>query len=322
MDLPRTIARCRRCCHSAGALLLSLLAPLLLVPLAIAQAPALPTQHIEITALGSWADHSQHLSTKNFIVTQQGHRYPIRLAQPPLKDHAPASDVPTHLLVVVRGHTAKPVNTGDLLKQLAPVFERGWQVSIMRPDGYATPYLATAADLLTSLAAPKQSSPPPGMTLAELQTIPGRCVLLVVGPLTRKDNGWFQTERDFVSSIYVADGGVPTKRYPEYADADGGTYTPDLPPAIVRVRSYSQGMAHEKDVAAAVKDALLDAHNFFDLSFTPVTSLVTDLGPVTLTLHRMQEQTVSVDTYVSAPADPNAPSFALRSHENLIVDNR
>jgi hypothetical protein len=319
MDLPQSAARLL---HLATASLFALLTPLSVH----AQTIPAPIQHIEVMDVSPWADTNRQFSTRNFIVTQQGHRYPIQLTQPTLKNRS--ASLPTHLLVVMNKSSAKSqgisANPDTLLPSLTTVLAHGWQVSIMRFDGYATPYLTTISDLKSSLAAPLESSPPPDSTLTELRSFPGRRVLLLVGPIDQTDDQWLASQKPFFSPIYVVDGGIEVDEPVQFPTPSGNTYTSDtLPPYKINVRRYIAGIAHEKNLSTALHDALLDTHNFYDLAFTPIASPVSSTAPVILTLrHLPPHELFSVDTYVIAPSDPNSPPIAIRTHDNLVVITR
>jgi hypothetical protein len=110
-------------------------------------------QHIEVMIVAPGED-TEVLSRAHFVVTQQGRRYPVRLAHPSTKGRFPAAPVSTHMLLVIPSGSAKWLKPDKLMPELAAPFDRGWQISVVRPDGYATPYLSTESELRAALVTP------------------------------------------------------------------------------------------------------------------------------------------------------------------------
>ncbi len=295
-------------------------------------------QHIEVMIVAPGED-TEVLSRAHFVVTQQGRRYPVRLAHPSTKGRFPAAPVSTHMLLVIPAGATKWLRPEKLMPELAEPFDRGWQISVVRPDGYATPYLGTEAELRNALATPPVTGTISEQLFNEFQNLPGRRVLMIAGTPDPVERRWIGRTNS-IYPVYIADA-PPKKRDPQdIADnlsclADHSTryafsgrereYVAGI--GDVRVgrcvqwednsRFYTEGLDRERSLPNALKAAVRDSHNFYDLTFQPD---ITTKDPITLTLKHMHRQKVAVDTYVSTVATPGSAPEVMRSEAGLIVE--
>jgi hypothetical protein len=212
---------------------------------------------------------------------------------------------PTHLLVILEaGQKNTPPYSGSI-ESLGPAFEQGWLVSVVRPDGLVTPYVANEAALASALNSAGQSRFEYKAAFKELAAFAGRRVLIVEQSASTTNPPMLAEARDLIPEVYRVDGGLarrpepmegpPAPPAPTADSVDVGIpETPAAsappPPSLVHVKGRTRnGVMHEAKFSVAVKDAVRDAGNYYDLDIkVPASSLD---GPVQLTYHHLHRHT-------------------------------
>ena len=315
------------------------LATLCLFPVAgLAQEPVEPPvssllQHIEVMVVAPGED-TEVLSRAHFVVSQQGRRYPVRMAHPSTSGRLPAAPVATHLLLVVPSGAERWLDPKRLMPELEEAFDHGWKVSIVRPDGSITPYCSDAPSLGAALAAPGIADEASDKLFADFQNTPGRRVLMIAGTPGPVERRWIARTNQ-IYPVYIADA-PPKKRdsqdiadnlscladhisatQHQYVDGMGYMQVGRCVQPEDNRRYYTEGLDRERNLPKALKAAVRDSHNFYDLTFQPD---ITNPGPITLTLKHMHRQKVTVDTYVSTTATDGNPPEVMRSEGGLIIE--
>jgi hypothetical protein len=254
------------------------------------------------------------LSARNVNASIAGQTYAVAITPR-------TTQVPTHLLVILEPGPKNTAPYSDAMETVGRVFARGWLVSIVRPDGYATPYTANQAALTAAL----QSIAPPafdyGGAFNELASFAGRRVLILEQSVSATNPRMLATARSLIPETYRVDGGVIVRDEPfddnfnlvnpgiDYADGYAETPAASIQPQSPRrkkIRSPN-GVMHEVKFANAVKDALSDANYYYDLDVkVPASALA---GPVLLTYRNLHPHTdlFSETPYQNATGSGDGP---------------
>ncbi len=245
------------------------------------------------------------LKRTDFQVTQGGRAFRVDVVQPAeWPTRGVASSVPTRLLVVCDARLGgDPRMVQGLAGKLRPFFSRGWQVSMVLPDGTQTEYVSSEAELDTTVGVSggiRQVADSRGHAAETLQGFPGRRVLLYVSTTA---GGWTQTKVPFamrkeaakaMAQVYVVDGGRPGgsasyRDAPTYArlpgrrwgDADDMRAEMQIPYPAKTLFKF--GRFHEVDLHEAIRHALKDAEGFYVLEIDCGSSACPDAGsPVSI----------------------------------------
>jgi hypothetical protein len=305
------------------------------------QSPDPQQYHIEAVVLAQWKLGAMRLPDKAFTVEQDGRQYPIRVSQPLHPKSASALDYPTHMLLVFPPDTP-PLPSANILRSLRATLSHGWLVSITQSDGRFTPYCDSVATLSSALAASAASTLPAQQAtwlgraaVVELENLPGRRVLMfsgkmddAVGILPGAYISGEPKDDYLIPQVYFVDGGE-FKPSPHYSDmttpheirwmssaSDSGSRS-DTDGTMQTV--YHLGTAHEKTLPRAVKDALHDAHNYYDIQFTVPAPQLPSPGPITLTLHYRTTKQLDAVLYTVSSRTPDSTSIATRKVQPLQV---
>lgn len=232
----------------------------------------------------------QKITSATIAVLSQGLSLPIQVIRASDVSELDVARMPTHLLVLFPRGRPRP-SDAFILKQLDPVWSKGWLVSVTRSDRSITPYCSR--DSLSAELAKASARPIPdeaadtalSQAILTLGSQPGRRLLLVDIALARIKSTplWASIATKLVDTVYVVDRGkfvsIP--------------YPPDdmLPIGIgsigtwnARIRWRGQGIFHEVRLRSAVKDMISDGRYDYDIQFTaPI-----DSTPLTLRLPNQQ----------------------------------
>jgi len=298
--------------------------------------------HIEATILAPWKTGAKRLTENSFAVVQDGQQYPVRISQPAPTKSAATLAYPTHLLVIFPPDAPRP-SAAAVVKKLSATFSQGWLLSVTRPDGEFTPYCNSVATLSSALATgaatPISTQQANGLgqaAVVELENFPGRRVLLFSGDLSSAElpaayNGGNSHDDYLVPQLYFVDGGA-FKRSPVVDDVTtpheirwmgntpGSPVHTDVDGSMQRM--YEGGTAHEVTFSRAVRDALRDAHNYYDLEFAVPVSRSHSTGPVALTLFHLSTTKVSAELYTVTLSDANNVAVETRTAQPLQVKRR
>lgn len=249
---------------------------------------AAPTFHIELNTLpGCYRSGCNSLFSnfrdKDISVVRNGVTSPV-LAEP-----GNQSSFPTHLLVVFAEGVERPGNA-ELAGMLKQPLGKNWLVSAARADGSFTRYCNkdTLDQALAEASAPLSDNRVEGFVphraIAELESFPGRRVLLFINAPGKALPNWVSEAAGELAPVYVVDGGDRRKAY--YRTSDWGApldweteVEPQNPasqePApqvcnwkMVKARLFENGIMHEVKLSSAMKDIAEDSRYDYDLSFS------------------------------------------------------
>ena len=243
------------------------------------------------------------LSTQNVTVSAAGQSVAVAIS-------AGATRLPTHLLVFLDATPNNVAPYNKTLGDLTRVFNRGWLVSVVRPDGYETPYVPSEAALAAALSTAAPATFDYASAFNQLAGFAGRRALIVEQGVSATNPAMLASARSLIPEVYRVDGGLGAGRSSGQADADWdyyagfttgaagragnpppppAAYGQSLPPQGTRGRT-ANGVMHELKFAAAVKDALNDADHYYDLDVkSPVPGLA---GPIQITYRHLHAHTV------------------------------
>jgi hypothetical protein len=273
-------------------------------------------------------DPIDHLSTADFRVSVGTRVFPLTLARPALKKSTPDS-VPTKLLVIFSPPAVQGADDPipQAIEKLKPVWRRGWQVSLLTPEGQLTPYASSEMELqhlAHQNATPKQTY---REALQTLQTFAGRRLIAYVSYGQYKaPDGLAKAARDAEAMLYDVGGDIyqnyaygeaekgstfslPSYGAGLYGDSPGpvGGFT-----VVNNVETWSAdaqlsiGDVHnERSLGGAISDAIRDAGNYYELRLhVPIQTAWLVLGVSTTGDYRLTAQAYT-------PGRNTAPSLIL-----------
>jgi hypothetical protein len=267
-----------------------------------ASSPASPAQclpgktqvfHIELNAQGTcvYGIPPKRLTDRNFVVSLNGKKFPVRVLQAFKTKSAPVSRFPTHLLLVIPANAPRP-NDADLAKSLNRAFAEGWLVSVARRDGSFSPYLTNGAMLAAAMAetsstpvSAEQANLSVQATTESLEKFPGRRLLLLdyAGAHDQPSPQWVSLEAKALARVYLVDGGEV-----RLVPADPGFQPRGRRNVYWKERVYRSGVFHEVKLDNAVKDAIADARSDYDLRFEIPSSACDLPGPFVLDMRNLK----------------------------------
>jgi hypothetical protein len=245
--------------------------------------------HISVQVRRLDGDPVGNLKSKNFHVSANGQSLFVTLARPSLKKVAPDS-VQTRLLLILPSATFS--NAGDPLSeaidQLKPAWRAGWQIAVLTPQGALTPYLASEQSLVRAVQQPTVTPISYRAAIDSLKDFSGRRLVMVVWD---RDYGTLfalrKAARDVQAMLYNI-GGNPEDNY-SYGEAEKGS-TSSLPAYGTNLNGASSGPSvgglavvnnteiwsapvalaiddvhAERSFWTAIRDAMNDARNYYDL---------------------------------------------------------
>jgi hypothetical protein len=290
--------------------------------------PSTEEVRIEVRLTRLNGDPIDHLSVADFRVSVGAQKFPLTVARPALKGQTPDS-VPTRLLVIFSPPTMQggrdPIQ--QAIEKLKPVWRRGWQVSLLMPEGQSTPYASSEAELLHlahQSTAPKQGYEE---ALQALRTFPGRRLVVYVSDGQSKTlNGLAKAAKDAEAMLYDVGGDLSqnyvygeavkgsTFSLPSYG---AGLYGANPGPAggltvVNNVETWSApaelaiGDVHnERSLHGAISDAIRDSGNYYELRLeVPVQTAWLVLGVSVTGDYRLTAQTYT-------PGGNTAPGLVL-----------
>ena len=249
-------------------------------------APTKPSVTVWLIVQKPGGDPTGYLSAKDFRVTQGGRDFKVDVVQPTIGSKGiAANSIPTRVLVFCDARLGNdPRVIEEIVGKLRPFFSRGWQLSLVLPDGMQTDYIGSMVALNAALRANRGAHGlnVSGEDAAEtLRGFPGRRVVLYVSTTT---GGWTQTKVPFeirneamaaMAQVYVVDGGRPSGSE-SYRDAPTYARIPGSASGVTDMKAEMQipypaedlfkfGWFHEIDLNEAVRSALKDAVGFYKL---------------------------------------------------------
>jgi hypothetical protein len=220
-----------------------------------------------------------YLKAGDFHVTQADKQYDVTLEQPVIGLHPPKyPTIATRMLVVFDPRLAADTSAvANTVQGLGPVWQRGWQVSVVRPDGLITPYATSQTALQQALNGPPVNSKFVPQTVArnamkQLRNFPGRRVLLYVSVLTGWENTKvpvalkYQAGKAMVQ-VYVVDGGEPAHT-DTFDDVDYMRRGLNGEPGIASIPSqnlFKFGLFHEVNLYDAISNSVRGAKGYYAL---------------------------------------------------------
>jgi hypothetical protein len=237
------------------------------------------------------------------------------------------------LLVVFQPGTHRPKDS-ELAMQLNRVLSQGWLVSVSRADGSFTPYATNRATLEAALAAiatapltADQEDLAVQAAVEALDKFPGhRLVLLDVGGAKHEPSAlWNNLEKKTHAQFYVVDGGGQGLAYSDESWGDATEGAPrggDL--LLKKTRVYDGTVFHEIQLASALKNALKDVRNDYDLIFAIPASSSDPPGPITLKLQddeKLNPNGLNIELYTLTRQTVNGKSYYTRSTAPLNLIN-
>ena len=95
-----------------------------------------------------------HLDVKNFTVSNQGAPLPFQLVRPAHHPNAVSDAEPTRMLIILAPSIPDSAATlNNLLPELDSVWQSGWQVAVVMPNGNHTSYVTNREQLMKLCAA-------------------------------------------------------------------------------------------------------------------------------------------------------------------------
>jgi hypothetical protein len=235
------------------------------------------TVHFEVIEHGRAAS----LSSSEFVATVAGAEVPVSLTKG-------TATAPTHLLLILQSGHGKPQLPKDVLHELEPEMKRGWKVSVVLADGSETPYASTQSQLIAAVGHGTDAGYNGQVALEELAAFAGRRVLIVVQPDQAFNPVMLAQARSLIPEIYRVDGGLLKSGTTITVSSAAGCAgfggnidcaptpaaalpsTASKPVVVEDSRDYGSGrtpngVLHEVDLKAAVKEALRDAGRYYDV---------------------------------------------------------
>ncbi len=217
----------------------------------------------------------QKITSATIAVLSQGLSLPIQVIRASDVSELDVARMPTHLLVLFPRGRPRP-SDAFILKQLDPVWSKGWLVSVTRSDRSITPYCSRdslSAELAEASARPipdKAADAALSQAILTLGSQPGRRLLLVDIALARIKSTplWASIATKLVDTVYVVDGGkfvsVP------YAPTDLTESQAGINPGVwnANIRWRGQGIFHEVRLRSAMKHMISDGRYDYDIQFT------------------------------------------------------
>ena len=251
--------------------------------------PAPSTEEVRIGVRLRWlsGDPIDRLSVADFRVSVGAQKFPLALARPALKKKTPDS-VPTRLLVIFSPSTmqgAHPIQ--QAIGKLKPVWRRGWQVSLLMPEGQLTPYASSEAELQHLASQNPAQKQTYEEALQTLGTFPGRRLVVYVSDgQSQTPEGLAKAAKKAAAMFYDV-GGDTSQNY-VYGEAErGSTFSlpsygaslyganPGPPGGLTVVNNVetwsapaqlSIGDVHnERRLGGAISDAIRDAGDYYEL---------------------------------------------------------
>jgi hypothetical protein len=234
-------------------------------------------------------DPIDHLSVDDFRVSVGTQIFPLTLARPALKKNT-SDSVPTRLLVLFSPPATRGANdpVPQVIENLKPIWSRGWQVSLLTPEGQLTPYASSATELQSLV---RQNAGPAKTyeeALQTLQTFPGRRLIVYMSDGQHKAPDGLAKAAHLTEGMLYDVGGDIFQNY-TYGESEKGS-TPSLPSygaglygpspgpgtggltVVNNVETWSApaqlsiGDVHnERRFKGAISDAIRDAGNYYEL---------------------------------------------------------
>jgi hypothetical protein len=224
------------------------------------------------------------LKASDFRVSLRGRKFQVVISQPVSTGrHRNVPTIPTHLLIVFDPRLATTDHSAaELIADLRPLWQHGWQVGVVAPNGLVTPYASSETELLHALN-DKQSTLSKATEAAKhLNDFPGRKILLYMSTV----GGWEDTKlpvrlkKAAVSSmaqIYIVDGGRPSGSYDYLGPVTQGrgSSLSSLPATteVGRIPKVSYpaenlfkfGVFHETSLRVALANSVRNSGSYYDL---------------------------------------------------------
>jgi hypothetical protein len=129
-------------------------------PLSVQAAPQSDSLHIGVFVQDLYGKPISHLDASNFAISNQGTPLPFQIVRPAHRPSAASDAEATRMLIILAPNIPNSTAAlNNLLPKLDPVWQRGWQVAAILPNGNHTPY-ATSAEQLSQLCATAANNPP------------------------------------------------------------------------------------------------------------------------------------------------------------------
>jgi hypothetical protein len=292
------------------------------------QSNVLPSEevHIGIQLRQLDGDPIDDLTAKDFRVSASNRTLPLTLARPSVK-RANLYPVLTRLLVIFPPSTMQ--NRDDLVSQtiaqLKPVWSKGWQIALLTPEGELTPYVSSEQRLRQAVHRTTITHDTYGEAIDTLKAFAGRRLVIVMSDGRNGTLYGLRKAAQGAQAMLYDVGGNIFDNY-SYGEAEKGS-TPSLPAygaggygasagpvsggfiVVNNTETWSSAaqlsiddVHAERSFHAAVKDAIIDARNYYDLG------VEVEVGTTSLTLgisvHEPYRITAQAYTKTSRPA-PN-----------------
>jgi len=217
-----------------------------------------------------------HVTASDLRLKQGKQNFHFTLDQPVAGQHGSAkASVPTRLLVILGPELASnPDALADTLNRLKPIWPLGWEVAVVRPDGYTTPYTAAEGALQQSLntppANPSETPESVGIDATDrLHDFPGRRLVLYVGIPDASDHRQVseplrtinRTAFHELAKIYILDGGSPSDVSAARRVGEGAQF--GFSP---RRSSDGATVFHAMTLHDAISNMIGSAHEYFVLT--------------------------------------------------------
>lgn len=237
------------------------------IPQVFAQVPAHP-RDLQVELLIQRADGkpASHLRARDFNITLDGRMLIPEVLRPQFGS-PDSSAVPTRMLVILgAGPGSSPSMLHQLENALRSVWERGWQVGLIRSDGGVTDFATNAAQFLQIADGPPLAGIDADRAMMQMKFFRGRHVLLfltgtaddheVPSHALMKHVPWDSAE------TLIVDGGLPGEAYDLPGEHSGEPYSMQTFSS-----GYSGGAFHLTSARQAIRQALRDAAGFYELRF-------------------------------------------------------